>query len=92
MHRCCGAIRRRAGATETEFFRRADLMDTKVGTAEKADAAKVAKDGFDAMMTGEDRVVSGFMNKVQAAMTNILPDETLAEMHSGMAKPGTAKN
>jgi short-subunit dehydrogenase len=80
------------GATETEFFRRADMMDTKVGTDEKADPAKVAKDGFDAMMAGEDRVVSGFMNKMQAAAANILPDETLAGIHAGMAKPGTAKN
>ena len=38
------------GATETEFFRRADMLDTKVGTSEKDDAAMVAKTGFDAMM------------------------------------------
>src|SRR3569833_1560078 len=41
------------GPTETDFFRRADLMDTKVGTEEKADPADVAKDGFDAMMNSE---------------------------------------
>jgi short-subunit dehydrogenase len=79
------------GATETEFFERADMMDTKVGTAEKADPAKVAKDGFDALMKGEGSVVSGWKNKLQAAITHITPDGTLAEMHRGMAAPGTAK-
>ena len=47
------------GATETEFFERADMMDTKVGTAKKDDPAEVAKTGFDAMMRGDGDVVSG---------------------------------
>ena len=55
------------GATETEFFRRADMLDTKVGTADKDDPAKVAKDGFEAMMSGEGGIVSGIKNKLQAA-------------------------
>jgi short-subunit dehydrogenase len=80
------------GATETEFFKRADMLDTKVGTDKKDDPVDVAKDGFDAMMAGEDRVISGFKNKMQVAATNVLSDERLAKMHSGMAKPGTAKN
>jgi short-subunit dehydrogenase len=80
------------GATETEFFERADMLDTKVGTAEKADPAKVAKDGFDALMNGEGSVVSGWKNKLQAAISHITPDDTLAELHRGMAEPGTAKN
>src|SRR5882757_1735412 len=48
------------GATETEFFRRADMLDTNIGTAEKDDASEVANIGFDAMMKGEGDVVSGF--------------------------------
>jgi uncharacterized protein len=47
------------GATETEFFERADMLDTKVGQAEKDDPADVAKTGFDAMMEGEGDVVTG---------------------------------
>jgi uncharacterized protein len=47
------------GATETQFFRRAEMMDTAIGTAEKDDAADVANNGFDAMMKGEGDVVSG---------------------------------
>jgi short-subunit dehydrogenase len=79
------------GATETEFFERADMMDTKVGTSEKADPAKVAKDGWDAMMSGAGHVVSGWKNKLQAAISHITPDSTLAKIHAGMAEPGTAK-
>jgi len=67
------------------------MMDTKVGTEEKADPAKVARDGFDALMAGKGSVVSGWQNKLQAAITHIAPDDTLAEMHRGMAEPGTAK-
>lgn len=52
------------GATETEFFQRADMMDTKVGTEQKDDPADVARAGFDAMMNGESDVVTGFKNKV----------------------------
>src|SRR3954451_14927416 len=79
------------GATETEFFRRADMMDTKVGTDKKDDPADVAKDGYAAMMKGEGGVVSGFHNKMQVAASRIVPDETLAKKHSEMAAPGTAK-
>ncbi len=79
------------GATETDFFERAEMLDTKVGTQEKADAADVARVGFDAMMKGELKVVAGFNNKMRAAMSHVLPDSTLAKMHSGEAAPGTAK-
>lgn len=79
------------GATETDFFERAEMLDTKVGTQEKADAAEVAKTGFDAMMKGELKVVAGFGNKMRAAMSRVLPDSTLAKMHTREAAPGTAK-
>jgi short-subunit dehydrogenase len=79
------------GATETEFFRRADMLDTKVGAAKKDDPAKVAKDGFEAMMAGEGGVVSGWKNKLEAAAAHVLPAERLAKQHSEMAAPGTAR-
>ena len=53
------------GATETEFFERADMMDTKVGQSKKDDPADVAKIGFNAMMKGDGDVVSGWQNKLQ---------------------------
>jgi short-subunit dehydrogenase len=79
------------GATETEFFERADMMDTKVGTDKKMDPADVAKQGYDAMMRGEGQVITGWKNKIQAAMAHVIPAEKLAKQHSEMAEPGTAK-
>jgi short-subunit dehydrogenase len=79
------------GATETEFFARADMMDTKVGTSKKDDAADVAKVGFDAMMRGDGDVVTGIKNKIQSAVANVTPAAMLARRHRGMAEPGSAK-
>lgn len=75
------------GPTETEFFRRAGMLDTPVGEAEKADPAKVAKDGWEAMMAGSPHIVSGWMNKLQAALSHVTPDSVLAKMHTAQAKP-----
>ena len=79
------------GATETEFFRRADMLDTKVGSSEKDDPAEVARTGFDAMMKGEGDVVSGWKNKVQTTVANVTPAGALASQHRKMAEPGTAR-
>ena len=78
------------GPTETEFFERADLMDTKVGTEEKQPAQEVAKVGFEAMMSGDASVIAGWKNKLQATLANIMPNEALAAQHRKMAEPGTA--
>jgi short-subunit dehydrogenase len=81
------------GATETEFFDRAEMGDTKVGAGEKDDPAEVARQGFDALMAGKERVVAGaFKNKVQAAASRVLPDSVKAEKHREMAEPGSAKD
>lgn len=79
------------GATETAFFERANMLDTKVGSEEKMDAAEVAKIGFEAMMRGEVSVVAGFANKMRAAAAHVVPDSVLAAMHRKQAAPGTAK-
>jgi short-subunit dehydrogenase len=79
------------GATETEFFRRAEMLDTAVGTAEKDDPTKVANDGYEAMIKGEGDVVSGIKNKVQTAAANVTPAGVLARQHRKMAEPGTAE-
>lgn len=80
------------GATETEFFERADLMDTKVGTQKKQSADEVAKLGFDAMMKGEGDVIAGWNNKLRAAISHIAPSGMLAEQHRKLAEPGTAES
>ena len=81
------------GATETNFFHRAHMEDTKLGASNsKDDPAEVAKDGFEALMSGKDHVVAGsFKNKAQAAAANALPDQVVANMHRQMSEPGSAK-
>jgi short-subunit dehydrogenase len=80
------------GATETEFFERADMLDTKVATGNKQPADEVARIGFEAMMKGESDVVAGWSNKLRAAISHIVPNEALAEQHRRMAQPGTARH
>lgn len=75
------------GVTDTQFMERGDLENTNAGEMDGADPAKVAKDGYEAMMKGEAGVVSGFMNKVQVAFAGVLPETMLAEMHRHLAKP-----
>ncbi|MDO9711712.1 SDR family NAD(P)-dependent oxidoreductase [Paracraurococcus lichenis] len=79
------------GATETEFFERADMLDTKIGTAKKDDPAMVAETGFKAMMRGDGDVVSGWHNKLQTAIASITPAGMAAKAHAKMAAPGTGK-
>jgi len=79
------------GATDTEFFERADMRDTKVGASEKDDPAEVARTGFDAMMRGDGEVVYGWKNKLTTAVANVTPAGVLAEQHRKMAEPGSAK-
>jgi uncharacterized protein len=78
------------GATETEFFARADMLDTKVGQGKKDDAADVARTGFKAMMKGAGDVVTGWHNKLQSAIANVTPASVLAEQHRKKAEPGSA--
>jgi uncharacterized protein len=80
------------GPTDTEFFERADMLDTKVGTEDKDDPADVAREGFEALMAGKERVVSASMKtKLQGRASRFMPDSAKAEMHRKMAEPGSAK-
>ena len=79
------------GPTETNFFVRADMLDTPVGQAKKDDPAKVAEMGFDALMAGKPRVVAASLaTKAQEAAAKVLPDRVKAKMHATMAEPGGA--
>lgn len=80
------------GATETEFFERADMLDTKVGTQKKQEPSEVAKAGFDAMMEGKGDVVTGWQNKLRSAIANILPSDVVAEQHRALAEPGSGRH
>ena len=81
------------GPTDTEFFERADMEDTKVGQGKKDDPAEVAKDGFEALMAGKERAVSASLStKLQGRGSRLMPDKVKAEMHRKMAEPGTGDN
>lgn len=80
------------GPTDTNFFARAGMLDTKVGASDsKDDPADVAKQGFEALMKGESRVVAAsFSTKAQEAAAKVLPDKLKAQLHRKMAEPGSA--
>ena len=78
------------GATETEFFERANMSDTKIGQSKKDDPADVAKTGYEAMMKGEGDVVAGLKNKIMSTAALVTPSEMLAERHRKEAEPGSA--
>jgi short-subunit dehydrogenase len=77
------------GATETEFFERAGMEDTKVGQAKKDDPADVAKTGWEAMKDGKESVVHGLMNKAQVWASGVLPESATAVLHRQQAEPGS---
>ena len=79
------------GATETDFFERADMLDTRVGQGKEDNPADVARVGFDAMMRGDGDVVSGLKNKLQSAVANVTPAGVLAEQQRRLAEPGSAE-
>ena len=79
------------GATETDFFERADMLDTKVGSDPNDDPALVAKQGFEALMKGKNKILAGGMGtKAQGVAAKVLPDSVKAGMHRSMAEPGSA--
>ena len=77
------------GATETEFFRRADMLDTKVGRQKKDDPADVAETGWKAMLEGERSVVHGLMNKATVLAAGVVPEPLTAARHRAQAEPGS---
>jgi short-subunit dehydrogenase len=80
------------GPTDTDFFRRAHMEDTRVGSSEqKDDPSEVARQGFEALMQGRERVVSGsLVNRLLAYGGRLVPDKAKAEAHRLMAEPGSA--
>jgi len=77
------------GVTDTDFFNKADMQDSKAVQDKDAmaDPAVVAKDGYEALMAGKDKVISGFKNKLQVGMSNVLPDSTVAHQTYEQQKP-----
>ncbi|AVH70703.1 SDR family NAD(P)-dependent oxidoreductase [Nostoc sp. 'Lobaria pulmonaria (5183) cyanobiont'] len=78
------------GPTDTNFFHRADMDDTKVGADEKDDPAEVAKQGFDALMAGKDEIIAGSLKtKLMGTVSKVLPNTVKAELHRKLSEPGS---
>ncbi|MBL0938127.1 MAG: SDR family NAD(P)-dependent oxidoreductase [Gemmatimonadaceae bacterium] len=78
------------GATDTNFFARAGMLDTKAGRSDKDPPADVANDGFDALMAGRDHVVAGSIkNRMQALISEITPEPMKAAQHAKLTEPGS---
>ena len=76
------------GPTDTEFFDRAGMEGTPVGSSSKDDPADVAKDGFEALMAGKSQVIGGSVkNKAQVAGAKFMPDQARAAVHAKLTKP-----
>lgn len=77
------------GATDTGFFAKADMLESKAvqDKSKLSDPAKVAKDGYEALFAGDDKVVSGMKNKLQTAMGNLTPASVQAEQVRKMQEP-----
>lgn len=81
------------GPTDTNFFVRANMEDTKVATGKKDDPADVARQGFKAMMEGKDHILAGSMNvKIRGTMAEILPETVKAERHRQITEPGSSRH
>ncbi|HUS32682.1 MAG TPA: SDR family NAD(P)-dependent oxidoreductase [Kofleriaceae bacterium] len=80
------------GATDTEFFDRADMDNTKVAQGKKDDPEDVAKKGFDAMMAGKDKVIAaGLKSKLEGIAGELLPEPVKAKMQASQTRPGSAE-
>jgi hypothetical protein len=76
------------GATDTDFFNKAEMQESKIVQEEKlADPADVAKDGYEALMSGDDMVISGMKNKMQVGMSDLMPDSMVADKMKKQQEP-----
>lgn len=67
------------GPTATNFFHRAGLDDTPIGKMPQDDPAQVARQGFEALMNGDQKVVGGSLaSKAMGTVSRILPDRVKA--------------
>jgi len=75
------------GATDTDFFNKAEMQDSKILDTKLSDPVQVARDGYEPLMKGDDKIVSGFKNKVMVGMSNIMPEKTVAAQMDKMQRP-----
>ena len=81
------------GPTDTDFFHRAGMDDTQVGSEGKRESSPedVAKQGLEALLAGKDHVyVASVKTKIEGMIANAVPGTVKGAMHERMAKPKTA--
>ncbi len=79
------------GPTDTDFFNKANMQHTIAGQGPKYDPAEVAKAGYEALMSGDDKVMAGMMNKIQGGMLNMMTEEAAASMARKQMEPAEPK-
>lgn len=76
------------GPTDTNFFHRAKMEDSLIGKMPKDDPAKVARQGFEALMRGDQKVVaSSLSSKLMGAANSVLPDSVKAAANKVISRP-----
>ena len=75
------------GATDTDFFNKAGMQESRILDTGLSTPDEVAKDGFEALMKGDDKIISGLKNKAMVGMSHVIPDETATEMMKKQQEP-----
>lgn len=77
------------GPTDTDFFNKADMNESKIMEDKEnfSTAEEVAKEGYDALMSGDDKVIPGLKNKWNVALSNLSTDQMAAKNMAEMQKP-----
>lgn len=76
------------GPTDTNFFARAKMVESLMGKGPKDDPAKVARQGFEALMRGEQKIIAGsVLVKAMGAANHLLPDSVKAVGNRIMSRP-----
>jgi uncharacterized protein len=76
------------GPTDTNFFRRGNMLNTVVGRMPKDDPSEVARQGYEALMRGERKVVAAsLMTKAMGLANRVLPDSVKAVASRAISSP-----
>ncbi|GAA2404381.1 SDR family NAD(P)-dependent oxidoreductase [Streptomyces glaucosporus] len=79
------------GPTDTDFFRRGGLEDTRLAEQATDDPALVARQGFEALMRGKEKKLAGSAkSRAMGRVNAVLPDRLKAAGHRKTAEPGSA--
>jgi short-subunit dehydrogenase len=78
------------GPTDTDFFRRAGMENTEVGSTGKSESQPddVARQGIEALLADKDHVyAASAKTKVEGILANVTPGNVKGAMHEKMARP-----